>query len=132
MPTVAGYAFKPAMMFFSRVVSKASDAQVRADLARMPELLDRCDTSLEEGTIGGPAPNAADLQIFSSIRLLLAHEDLGSAIASRPCGEAAVRLIPDFPRSGADALPAVPAAPPPEWLAPVTSATKPPASRPAR
>jgi glutathione S-transferase len=105
LPTVAGYAFKPVMMFFGGVVSKASDAQVRRDLARLPELLYRCDALLEEGTIGGAAPNAADLQILTSIRLLLAHEDLLHTIAPR---QAALRLIPDYPRSGADALPAVP------------------------
>jgi hypothetical protein len=65
----------------------------------------RCDALLEEGTIGGAAPNAADLQILTSIRLLLAHEDLLHTIAPR---QAALRLIPDYPRSGADALPAVP------------------------
>jgi glutathione S-transferase len=122
MPTMAGYAFKPAMVFFGRVVSKASDAQVRADLARMPELLERSDALLEEGTIGGAAPNAADLQILTSIRLLLAHEDLGRVIAARPCGKAALQLIPDYPRSGADALPVVPAALPPQWLVPVAPA----------
>jgi hypothetical protein len=115
-PALAGYAFKPLMVFFSRVVSKADDAQVRADLARLPELLERADGLLEEGTIGGGAPNAADLQILSSIRLLIAHEDLRPLIVPRPCGEAALRLLPDYPRSGRDALPPVPAALPPEWL----------------
>lgn len=116
MPTVTGYVFKPVMMFFGRVVSKASDAQIRADLAHLPALLDRSDALVDEGTIGCAAPNAADLQILTSIRLLLAHEDLRTMIAARPCGEAALRLIPDYPRSGADALPVVPAALPPQWL----------------
>lgn len=115
-PVLAGYAFKPVMIFFARVVSKATDAQVRDDLARLPELLDRADALVEDGAIGAPALNAADLQILTSIRLLMAHEDLHAHIAMRPSGEAAIRLIPDFPRSGPDALPPVPAALPPEWL----------------
>jgi glutathione S-transferase len=115
-PELAGYAFKPVMVFFSRVVSKADDAQVRTDLARLPQLLDRVDGLLADGTIGGEAPNAADLQILTSIRLLVAHEELRAPIASRPCGEAALRLIPDYPRRGRDALPPVPAALPPAWL----------------
>jgi glutathione S-transferase len=115
-PALAGYAFKPVMVFFSRIVSKADDAQVRADLGRLPRLLERVDGLIEEGTIGGEAPNAADLQILSSIRLLIAHEELRQSIAPRPCGEAALRLIPDYPRPGRDALPTVPAALPPEWL----------------
>src|SRR5579872_1940241 len=115
-PTLAGYLFKPVMVLFGRVISKADDAQVRADLRRLPALLDHVDALLERGTIGGKAPNAADLQILTSIRLLMAHEDLRPAIAPRPCGNAAVRLIPDYPRSGAGALPPVPAALPCDWL----------------
>jgi glutathione S-transferase len=115
-PALAGYAFKPVMAFFGRVVSKAGSAQVRQDLARLPGLLDRADALLEEATIGADEPNAADLQILTSIRLLIAHEDLRPFVAARPCGQAALRLIPDFPRSGRDALPPVPAALPPEWL----------------
>jgi glutathione S-transferase len=115
-PSLAGYAFKPVMMFFARVVSKADAAQVREDLRRLPALLDRADALIENGTIGGRTPNAADLQVLTSIRLLMAHEDLRPVIAPRPCGTAALRLIPDYPRSGPDALPPVPAALPPEWL----------------
>lgn len=116
MPRLAGLVFKPVMMFFARVVSKASDRQVREDLDRLPELLDHADALLEQGTIGGVAPNAADLQILTSVRLLIGHQDLRSAIAPRPCGQAALRLIPDYPRSGPDALPPIPRALPPRWL----------------
>jgi glutathione S-transferase len=115
-PTLVGYAFKPAMVYFGRVISKATDAQVRQDLASLPEVMDRLDAFVEAGTIGGEKPNAADLQIFTSLRLLMAHEDLRPLIEPRPCGRAALRLIPDFPRSGPDALPPVPAALPPQWL----------------
>lgn len=113
---LVGQAFKPVMIVFGRYVSKASDARVREDLARLPVLLDHADAYLGEGAIGGAAPNAADLQILSSIRLLLAHEDLRPAIAHHPCADAALGLIPDYPRSGPDALPPIPAALPPEWL----------------
>ena len=115
-PALAGYAFTPVMLFFGRYVSKASSARVREDLARLPGLLDRADALLVEGTIGGAEPNAADLQILTSIRLLIAHDDLRPRVAPRPCGHAALRLIPDYPRSGRDALPPVPAALPPGWL----------------
>jgi glutathione S-transferase len=116
LPTLAGYAFKPVMVIFGRLISKATDAQVRQDLARLPGLLDRMDALVQEGTIGSGAPNAADLQILTSIRLLIAHEDLRPMIEPRPCGQAALRLIPDYPRAGADALPPVPVALPAEWL----------------
>lgn len=115
-PALAGYAFKPLMILYGRCISKASDARVHEDLARLPTLLDHTDALVDEAVIGGGAPNAADLQILSSVRLLLAHEDLRPLIAARPCGNAALRLIPDYPRSGPDALPPIPAALPPEWL----------------
>lgn len=115
-PALAGYAFKPVMILYGRYISKATDAQVRQDLARLPALLDHADALIDEGAIGGAAPNAADLQILTSVRLLLAHDDLRPAIAGRPCGQAALRLIPDYPRSGPDALPPIPAVLPLEWL----------------
>jgi hypothetical protein len=117
---VTGYALKPVMLLFGSVISKASDAQVQADLARLPRLLDRADALVDEGTIGGVAPNAADLQILTSIRLLLAHEDLRPAIAARPAAQAALHLIPAYPRAGADALPPIPGGLPPQWLVTVT------------
>ena len=116
LPRVAGYAFKPVMLFFGRAVSKADDDQVRRDLGRLSGLLDHADALVADGTIGGAVPNAADLQILTSIRLLLAHAELRPLIAARPSGEAALRLIPDYPRAGEDALPPVPAALPREWL----------------
>lgn len=115
-PTLVGYAFKPVMTFFSRVVSNADDAHVRQDLARLPGLLDRVDALLGDGTIGSGRPNAADLQILTSVRLLIAHQDLRLAIAPRPCGQAALRLIPEYPRSGRDALPPIPGVLPRGWL----------------
>jgi len=115
-PTIAGYAFKPVMVLFGRVISKADDRQVREDLGRLPALMDHVDALLEDGAIGGAAPNAADLQILTSIRLLMAHEDLRPVIARLAFGEATLRLIPEYPRSGPDALPPIPAALPPAWL----------------
>jgi glutathione S-transferase len=115
-PVLVGYGFKPVMVFFGQVVSKATDSQVREDLGRLPELLDRADALIDDGTIGGDWPNAADLQILTSIRLLLAHEDLHPHVAPRPCGQAALSLIPHYPRAGRDALPTIPAALPSEWL----------------
>jgi len=103
------------MRFFARRVSDADDATVRADLTRLPGLLDRADRLLEEEVIGGDEPNAADLQILTSLRLLLAHEDLRPRIEPRPCARAALRLLPDYPRPGPGALPPVPAALPEEW-----------------
>ncbi len=115
-PSAFALALKPATAFFARRVSGADNATVRADLARLPELIDRADELVADGTIGGTPPNAADLQILLSLRLLLLHEDLRTRIEGRRCCQAALRLLPDYPRPGPDALPPVPAALPNEWL----------------
>lgn len=115
-PAAFGMAFTPVMLLFSRRISGADDETVRADLARLPELLDHADALLEAGTIGATPPNAADLQILCSLRLLLAHADLRPRLEPWRCSQAALALLPDFPRSGPDALEPVPAALPAEWL----------------
>jgi glutathione S-transferase len=117
-PELMGYAFKPVMIYFGRIVVHSTNEQTRTDLANLPGLMDRVDELLAQGTIGGSRPNAADLQIFCSLRLLMAHMDLRPLIAPRPCGQATLRLLPDYPRSGPDALPPVPAVLPAEWLPP--------------
>ncbi len=48
----------------------AQDEPVRADLAALPSQLDQIDDWIAEGLLGGEQPNAADLQIGSTIRLL--------------------------------------------------------------
>lgn len=65
-------------------------------LPGLPSLIDHADQLIAEGVIGGPEPNVADLQIASSIRLLLNLEDLREAIEPRPCAQLARRLIPTY------------------------------------
>jgi glutathione S-transferase len=43
-------------------LSHADEANVRATLARLPELLDNVDALIGSGTIGGEQPNAADFR----------------------------------------------------------------------
>jgi glutathione S-transferase len=50
--------------------NKAKDENVRADLAALPGQLDKVDAWIGEGLLGGEQPNAADLQIGSTMRLL--------------------------------------------------------------
>jgi glutathione S-transferase len=70
---------------------------VRADLAALPGMLQRIDDWIAEGVLGGAELNAADLQIGTSIRLLMTLQDLRNAIAARPAGELAMRVAPDYP-----------------------------------
>jgi glutathione S-transferase len=80
-----------------RRIHGVDEPAVRADLAHLPAHLDRVDRWIEEGVLGGEAPNAADLQIAASLRLLLTLEDLREAIDARPAGKLARRLFADYP-----------------------------------
>jgi hypothetical protein len=80
---------------------------VRASVEGLPELLDRVDALIAEGTIGGAAPNAPDFQILSSVRVLLEFEDLAQLLEGRACAPAARLLFPDW----AGPIPSGPAGP---------------------
>ena len=105
-------------------LNEATDENVRADLASLPAQLDRIDGWIADGTLGGAEPNAADFQIASSLRLLLTLDDLRPFIESRPAGEVAMRVVPDFPGRVPPILPA-------EWLEPLREDPGGELSRPA-
>jgi glutathione S-transferase len=88
-----------------RRLNQSTPAAVLEDLARLPEHLDRVDRWIAEGVLGGAGVNAADLQIASSLRLLLTLEDLAPLIDARPAGAFARRVFPSQAgRVGAGAL----------------------------
>jgi glutathione S-transferase len=78
-------------------VHRADDASVERDLSALPGHLDAIDRLIAHGVIGGPEPNAADLQIGSSVRLLATFADLAPLLADRPVVALAWRLFPDYP-----------------------------------
>lgn len=92
----------------------ATDDAVRADLMSLPALIDQVDDLIANGVIGGAEPNAADFQIFTSVRLLLCFDDLRPLLEGRPAAEHALRVVPDFPGKVPPVFPA-------EWL-PLSSA----------
>jgi glutathione S-transferase len=93
-------------------INDVTDEAVEADLAAFPGWLDRVDDWIAGGVLGSENPNAADFQIASLLRLAMTMDDLRPAIESRPAGELALRLIPDFPGK-------IPPVLPPEWLEPL-------------
>jgi glutathione S-transferase len=81
---------RPAMPLTARLMAlknKARDEAARADLAALPGQLDRVDGWIAEGLLGGERPNAADLQIGSTIRLLETIRDVQPLIEGRPAAE---------------------------------------------
>lgn len=97
-------------------LNRASDEAVKEDLANLPEMLDHIDKLISDGVIGGDSPNAADLQILSSLWLWRTMSDLRPAIDERPCGKASVKLFGDPPATIASGI--LPA----EWLEPLAKA----------
>lgn len=92
----------------------ADDPTVAADLAAFPGWLERIDNWIAGGLLGMDPPNAADFQIAAAVRLAMTLDDLRPAIAGRPTGQLALRLIPEYPGQAPPVLPA-------EWLEPLRS-----------
>ncbi len=87
----------PLMARLASAANGAADREVRADLAGLATHLARIDGWIADGTLGGEAPNVADLQIGSGVALLLTVGDLRPALAGRPAAELARRWFPDYP-----------------------------------
>jgi glutathione S-transferase len=68
---------------------------IRADLARLPALLDHVDALVAGAVIGTDQPNAADFQILASVRVLLDYKALPD-FEQRPGAQAARRLFPTW------------------------------------
>jgi len=82
---------RPAMPLTAKLMAKrnkADDAKAKADLVALPAQLDHIDAWIADGVLGGEQPNAADLQIGSSIRLLVTLADVRPLIE----GHAALSL----------------------------------------
>jgi glutathione S-transferase len=92
--------------------NEADDIHVRPSLAALPAMLDRIDAWIASGVLGGEQLNAADFQIAPSIGLAMTLEDLRPAIESRPVGQLAKRIVPDYPGNTPPILPAA-------WLEPL-------------
>ena len=78
-------------------VHTASDETTRADLDALPGHIARIEEALEAGTLGGDPPNAADLQLAPSVRLLMTCEDIAPLVEAGRAGTWARGLFPDVP-----------------------------------
>jgi glutathione S-transferase len=89
---------RPALPLTARLMAiknKAREDAVREDLAALRGMLERIDGWIADGLLGGEQPNAADLQIGSTIRLLLTVADLRPLIDGHPAAEL-VRYFPSM------------------------------------
>jgi len=109
IPTSLAAATSGPIIWGEAKLNKASKETARNDLARLPEQIDHVDDLLAQGVIGGDEPNAADYQIATSVRLLMAFDQLQPLFDGRPAAAWAERIAPD---PGGRVPPALPA----EWL----------------
>jgi glutathione S-transferase len=103
---------RPAMPLTARLMAsknKARDPAARADLAALPGQIDQIDAWIAEGLLGGEQPNAADLQIGSSVRLLQTIHDVRPLVDGHPAAALTRYFPPMVGEVPAGTLPA-------EWL----------------
>jgi glutathione S-transferase len=67
------------------------------DLASLPAKLEHVESLARDGVIGGERVNAADLQIGSTIRVLMPIGDLAPLLGGTAAEAIALRLFPDYP-----------------------------------
>jgi glutathione S-transferase len=100
LPALAIRAAAPLIVRAEIALNKASDGAVRADLRNLPRHLDRIDRWIAEGVLAAdPTPNAADLQIATTSRLLMTIGDVAPFLAGRPAERHARDLFGDQPGS---------------------------------
>jgi glutathione S-transferase len=98
LPSAAVRATMPLMARIGVRVNRTGDEPARRALAELPSQLDQVDGYIEAGTIGDAEhPNAADLQIASTIRLLMTIGDVRPVIDGRPCADLALKVFPSWP-----------------------------------
>jgi glutathione S-transferase len=95
MPVVLALA--PMVTWIEQRINHTGEARARADLQALPGHLDQIDRWIAEGVLGGEEPNAADLQIGSTLMNLLAIADLRPLIAGRPAAAVAQRWFAPSP-----------------------------------
>ncbi len=80
-------AIRPTLPLMARLLAlrnKAKDENVLKDLGALPVQMEKIDTWIASGLLGGEQPNAADLQIGSTIRLLNTVADVRPLLESHP------------------------------------------------
>ena len=78
---------------------RISAARLQEDLAGLPAKLAHVEALAERGVIGGAQPNAADLQIGATLRVLLTLGDLRPLLNGSAGERIALRSFPLYPGS---------------------------------
>ena len=76
---------------------RVTAARLQEDLAGLPALLEHVEQLAADGVIGGDRPNAADLQIGATLRVLLTVGDLLPLLRGGAGERVAQSFFPDYP-----------------------------------
>lgn len=99
LPTGVVAAMAPLITKVERSMNNSTDETCRADLRELPAHLDKIDAWIADGVLLGDAPNAADLQIAPTLRLLFTIGDVRPFIEGRPAADLAHRWFSRLPGS---------------------------------
>jgi glutathione S-transferase len=95
-PAIAARTSGPLARYYAHVI-EADEAAVRRTLGEMPDMLDRVDALLDDGTLALDPPNAAAFQVLCTVRALDAFSDFHELVGAHPAAAAARRLFPRYP-----------------------------------
>jgi glutathione S-transferase len=94
LPAPAVRLAAPAIARGARRINHTSDGKARRRLDALPDQIARIDGWIADGTLGDAEhPNAADLQILSTVRLIASVADARPALEGRPCLTRALELF---------------------------------------
>ncbi len=108
LPGLSGGISRPMAIYFARMVG-ADEEQIRDDLESLPRILDRVDSLITSGVLGGEVANAADLQVAPTTGVLLNFPSLRRLFEGRPVAAHAERFGGRFGEE-------IPIRLPEEWL----------------
>ncbi len=96
LPGPAIRTIAPAVARMGALLNRTDTGVARRDLEALPGQLDKIDGWIADGTIGDAEhPNAADLQLTSTVRLIMTMADARPLFEGRPCADLATALFPD-------------------------------------
>jgi glutathione S-transferase len=93
----AGTDFAIGFLRVSWKYHRISAARLQQDLAGLPQLLAHVEQLAADGVVGGEQPNAADLQIGATLRVLLTVADLRPLLSGGAGERIALGLFPQYP-----------------------------------
>lgn len=95
LPTPVIKTLAPAITAAEQRLNDTDFGAAEQALRDLPGQLDHIDGLIADGVLGGDEPNAADLQIATTLRLLMTIGDVRPLIEGRPCAAWARRITPE-------------------------------------